>query len=119
AVVVVDDAGTLVRVGALGQALPIGNGTGGDPAVNGNAGAAAPIADVTDVAFGGGMGPTGLFLLALVTALAVTAGTVRRRLERRRLRAVLVGRLATLMPRAAAAKAPTLGAAPPAERGHA
>jgi hypothetical protein len=74
---------------------------------------------VTDVAFGRGMGPTGLFLLALVTAVAVTAGTVRRRLERRRLRAVLVGRLATLMPRAAAANGAALGPTVPAERGHA
>jgi hypothetical protein len=75
------------------------------------------------VAFGGGFGPVGLFLLALLTALAVTAATLRRRVERHRLRAVLVDRLATLRPRsgatAAAATAATLGGPVPAERGHA
>ena len=55
------------------------------------------------------MGP-GLFLLALVTALAVIAGTVRRRLQRRRLRAVLVDRLAALRP----AGRPTIASAVPA-----
>ncbi|MES1239602.1 MAG: hypothetical protein ABUL57_01935, partial [Chloroflexota bacterium] len=41
AVIVVDDAGTLVRVGTLGQALPIGNGAGGNGAADdGNAAAA-------------------------------------------------------------------------------
>lgn len=122
-VVVVDDAGTLVRVGTLGQALPIGKGIGdavAGPAEPDDAGLAP---EVTEVAFGGGFGPVGLFLLALLTALAVTAATLRRRVERHRLRAVLVDRLATLRPRsgatAAAATAATLGGPVPAERGHA
>ena len=117
AVVVVDDAGTLVRVGTLGQALPIGDGaaTGGSR----DDAAGAPVSAVNDTAAGAGFGPSGLFLLALVTALAVTAGTVRRRLDRRRLRAVLVERLATLGPRRLAADGVTLGGPVPAERGHA
>ncbi|HET7181510.1 MAG TPA: OB-fold nucleic acid binding domain-containing protein [Candidatus Limnocylindrales bacterium] len=118
-IVVVDDAGTLVRVGALGQALPIGNGSGADGTTTGAADPVAPAAEVTEVAIGGGMGGAGLFVLALVTALAVTAATLRRRLERRRLRAVIVGRLATLRPARRAASAATLGATVPAERGHA
>jgi hypothetical protein len=78
-----------------------------------------PISGVSAAASGGRMGPTGLFLLALLTAVAVTATTLRRRLERRRIRAVLVDRLTTLRPRPAAAHAATFGAGGPAERGHA
>jgi hypothetical protein len=119
-VVVVDDAGTLVRVGALGQALPIGNGQGSgagtDSAERPDGGQGAPASNVTEGAFGGGMGP-GLFLLALLTALAVTTGTVRRRLERRRLRAVIVDRLATLRPGRGPAVAPRAMAAVPVTLG--
>jgi hypothetical protein len=75
------------------------------------------------VAFGSSTGLTGAFALALLTALAVIAGTVRRRLDRRRLRAVLVGRLATLSRDSARPGGPanvaTLGVPAPAERGHA
>lgn len=116
--VVVDDAGTLVRVGTLGQALPIG-GTQRGPAPGADGDPVGPATDVTDIAFGGGLGLAGLFTLALLTALAVTAGTLRRRLERRRIRAVLIERLATLGPRSPGPGGATLGAAGPAERGHA
>lgn len=116
--VIVDDAGTLVRVGTLGQALPIGGSQDGSSS-SPDADSPDPAAGVTDIAFGGGMGPAGLFILALVTTLAVTAGTLRRRLERRRIRATLVKRLATLGPRSATPAAATLANAGPAERGHA
>ncbi|HJP87532.1 MAG TPA: lamin tail domain-containing protein [Candidatus Limnocylindrales bacterium] len=109
--VVIDDAGTLVRVGALGQALPIGNGSGAGVGADGAAAdqrgdQRAAASDVTEIAFGGGMGP-GLFLLALLTALGVATGTVRRRFQRRRLRAVVVDRLATLRPARGAPVVPT------------
>lgn len=116
--VVVDDAGTLVRVGTLGQAIPIG-GTQDGSAAGAGADPVEAATEITDGAFNGGMGLAGLFTVALVTTLAVTAGTLRRRLERRRIRAVLVERLATLGPRSAAPEGATLGTTGPAERGHA
>jgi hypothetical protein len=93
--VVVDGDGTLVRVGSLGQALPIGGQelapevpASGDPA------AEALSADSTGLA--PGLAPTSLLAMALLTALSVLGTLVRRRLVRRRLRTVLVERLAGL-----------------------
>ncbi len=95
AIVVVGDDGTLVRVGSLGQALPIGGplapggptpGSSGDPG--------AMTADTTGL--GSGIGPTSVLALASITAMSVLMTTLRRRLMRRQLRTVLVGRLATL-----------------------
>jgi hypothetical protein len=96
--VVVGEDGSLVRVGSLGQALPI-DGAGHDPA--GTAGDAGPGAMTADTV---GLGPNGapmsLLALAAISALSVLATLVRRRLLRRRLRVALVGRLATLRSKA-------------------
>ncbi|HTK43808.1 MAG TPA: hypothetical protein VL749_00450, partial [Patescibacteria group bacterium] len=89
--VVVDDEGELVRVGTLGEGLPIGD-------------AASPVASmapgrpVTADSSGlfGGPGPLSLFALASLTGLSVLATVLRRRLLRRRLRVALVDRLTAL-----------------------
>ena len=93
AIVVVDDQGALFRVGSLGQALPIA----------GAAGPAASVAPGTDASLSAdslGLGPdlapaSALTLIALAL-LSIAATVVRRQVQRRRLRAVLVARLAGL-----------------------
>jgi hypothetical protein len=96
--VVVGDDGSLLRVGSLGQALPI-DGAGHDAAAtDGEAGTGSMTADTV------GLGPNGapmsLLALAAISALSVLATLVRRRLVRRRLRVALVARLATLRSKA-------------------
>jgi uncharacterized protein YdeI (BOF family) len=96
AVIVVDDAGMLVRVGSLGQAVPISGGPGDASAGPGDALktlTARPAAGPAPT-----IGWPALFALAVATALAVTAGTVRRRVLRHHLRAAVVERLAGLRP---------------------
>ena len=97
-VVVVDGDGSLLRVGSLGQALPIGSAqvepsASTDP----GGGPAAMTADSTSL--GSGLAPTSLLAMAIVSILSVLATIVRRRLLKRRLRAVLVDRLASLRPK--------------------
>lgn len=89
-IVAVDDDGTLVRVGTLGQALPIGAGAG-PAATSGTAGA---ITADSSSGLGGPM-PVSLLALAGLTALTALATVLRRRLLQRRLRLALVERLAT------------------------
>jgi len=95
AVVVVDAGGTLVRVGALGEGLPIG--ATAEPAES-DSGAAAPVtADATGGI--GGPAPVSFLALASLTSLSVLATLVRRRLAQRRLRFALIERLGSLQGR--------------------
>ncbi|MEA2673197.1 MAG: hypothetical protein QOI92_389, partial [Chloroflexota bacterium] len=92
--VVVGDDGVLVRVGSLGQALPIGAAgpaPAPSPSANGEGMIAADSAGLGFVA-----APTSLLAMAGISLLSVLATVLRRRLLRRRLRAALVDRLATL-----------------------
>jgi len=92
-IVVVGDDGTLFRVGSLGQALPVGAPT--SPAASEPAGGGASLnADATGL--GPDVAPSSVFTLAALVLLSVAATIVRRRLLRRRLRAVLVARLTSL-----------------------
>lgn len=93
-VVVVDETGTLVRVGTLGQALPIGS-NGPQPIASAGNGPGALAADAGS-GIVGGPAPASLLALAGLTALSVLATILRRRLLRRRLRVALIHRLATL-----------------------
>lgn len=91
--VVIGADGTLVRVGSLGQALPIGAGGAiGGPTPEPTVGPGSMSADSTGL--GSGFAPTSA--LAAISAISVFVTVLRRRLMRRQLRAVLVGRLATL-----------------------
>jgi hypothetical protein len=87
-VVVVDDEGDLVRVGALGEGLPIGDAA---PAASAGEGGEPVTADASGGL--GGPGPASLFALASVIGLSILATVLRRRLLRRRLRFALVDRL--------------------------
>lgn len=93
AVVVVDDEGVLFRVGSLGQALPIAGLAGPQASVG-------PDEDRALEAGAAGLGPdlapTSLLTLAGLALLSIAATFVRRQVQRRRLRAVLVARLAGL-----------------------
>jgi len=91
-VVIVDGDGTLVRVGALGEGLPIGKG---ELAIPTEAGGGGPATADSSGGFGGAA-PLSLLALASLTALSVLATLVRRRLLQRGLRLALVGRLAGL-----------------------
>jgi uncharacterized protein YdeI (BOF family) len=102
-VVVLDDAGSLVRVGSLGQALPIGDAP--LPSPTGEGGGAPVNADSTAI---GSPAPASLFAIATLTALSVLATVLRRRLAQRRLRFALIARLASL--RAGSAASPRAGA---------
>jgi hypothetical protein len=91
-IVVVDADGTLLRVGSLGEGLPIGDGAAATPS---EPAGARPVTADSSNGFGGS-GPVGLLALASVTALSVLATVARRRLVQRRLRLAVVNRLATL-----------------------
>jgi hypothetical protein len=93
ATVVVDAQGSLLRVGALGQALPIG-GLQAEPPPSGTGGAAALTADSTGL--GTGVAPVSVLAMLLLSAFSVLVTLIRRRLVRRRLRTALVDRLASL-----------------------
>ncbi len=98
AVVIVGDDGALVRVGSFGQALPIGPlANEPSPAPSGNGGLSAMAADSTGL--GSGLPPMSLVALLGISAMSVLATVLRKRLLRRRLRAALVERLATLRPK--------------------
>jgi hypothetical protein len=94
-VVVVDETGTLVRVGTLGQAVPIGAAGGSEPTASAGTGVGALAADASG-GVGGGPASESLLALAGLTALSVLATILRRRLLQRRLRVALIDRLATL-----------------------
>jgi hypothetical protein len=87
-VVVVDEEGDLVRVGTLGEGLPIGDAV---PAASAGEDGEPVTADASGGL--GGPGPMSLFALASLAGLSVLATVVRRRLVRRRLRFALVDRL--------------------------
>ena len=97
-VVVVDETGTLVRVGTLGQAVPIGASGGSEPSASARSGAGALAADASGGigVIAGGPASESLLALAGLTALSALATILRRRLLRRRLRVALIDRLATL-----------------------
>jgi hypothetical protein len=110
-VVVVDEAGDLLRVGTLGEGLPIGDAR--LPVASGTPD--APGGPVTADSSGvlGGPGPLSLFALASLAGLSVLATVLRRRLLRRRLRFALIGRLAGLSAR----QTPARGAAASTDQG--
>jgi hypothetical protein len=96
-IVVVDTDGSLLRVGTLGQALPIGAAPGAsEPAGSMPPAAAALAAD--SALLGPGLAPTSLLAMVLLTLASVVVSLLRRRLARRRLRTAVVARLATLRP---------------------
>jgi hypothetical protein len=100
-VVVVDADGTLVRVGSLGQGLPIATGAASEAADTRGAG---PVGADSS----GGIAapaPVSLYAFASLMALSVLATVLRRRLVRRRLRVALIARLAGLPARAGRARA--------------
>jgi Lamin Tail Domain len=108
--VVVDEDGTLVRVGTLGQGLPIGDTMVPEASE-------APDGRPLTADSSGGLGgpaPVSLLALATLTALSVLATMLRRRLLQRRLRLALVGRLAGLHGRVTGAEAlsVSVGASP-------
>jgi hypothetical protein len=93
-VVVVDDEGALVRVGTLGEGLPIGD-PGAPVSSEPPDGPGGPVtADSSAVL--GGPGTMSLFALASLAGLSVLATVLRRRVLRRRVRLALVDRLAAL-----------------------
>jgi hypothetical protein len=93
-VVVVGDEGSLLRVGSLGQALPIG-GLAAEPAgTDAPAGGAAALAD--SAGLGPALAPSSLLAMALLTAASALVTVLRKRLLRQRLRTVLVTRLSSL-----------------------
>ena len=95
AVVVVGDDGALVRVGSLGQALPIAGEL--VPGTESPWPSGAPGALTADsVGLGSGIAPTSALALAAITAMSIVMTLLRRRLQRRQLRTVLVDRLASL-----------------------
>jgi hypothetical protein len=96
--VVVDEQGALVRVGSLGQALPIaGQGAGAFASPSPAGGPTALNAGGSP--FGPDIAPTSLLAMVALSALSVLATIARRRLARRRLRTALVDRLASLRPK--------------------
>jgi hypothetical protein len=97
-IVVVDGDGSLLRVGSLGQALPIG-GAQAEPSASPDPGGGAVAITADSSSLGTGLAPTSLLAMAIVSILSVLATIVRRRLLRRRLRAVVVDRLASLRPK--------------------
>ena len=97
-VVMVDATGSLLRVGSLGQALPIGSAgaiEGSGPASSGQPG--ETVAADSGL-LGPATAPTSVLAMALVTLASILATLLRRRLVRLRLREVGVARLATLRP---------------------
>jgi hypothetical protein len=93
AIIVVDDAGSLFRVGSLGQALPIA-GAGAAAASVAPRGDASINADA--IGLGPELAPASALTLVGLALLSIAATIARRQVQRRRLRAVLVARLAGL-----------------------
>jgi hypothetical protein len=97
-VVVIAGAADLVRVGDLGQALPIAVASAAP--VGGDVGPDARLATAGGIGFGIGSGPesVSLFAMAGLSLVSVITTVLRRRRARQRLRALVVARLATLKP---------------------
>jgi len=96
--VVVGSDGALLRVGSLGQALPIGGLPSAAAATEEPAeGGSSLAADSTGLS--PNLAPTSLLALAMITALSVLMTVLRRRLARRQLRIALVARLTSLRTR--------------------
>ncbi|HEX8026126.1 MAG TPA: OB-fold nucleic acid binding domain-containing protein, partial [Candidatus Limnocylindrales bacterium] len=90
----VSAATDLVRVGDLGQAMPVAGSP--DPGAAASAGTGADATDATLATASGfdGVGPLGLGAMLTLSGLSVVVTLVRRQQERRRLRAVILARLA-------------------------
>jgi len=97
----------LVRVGDLGQAMPVtgsGNpsaGASADPGASdaGAAGASSGNGPTVASLHGlDGVGPFGLGLMLLLTGVSLVTTLLRRQQERRRVRAIILARLASLHP---------------------
>ena len=95
-VVVVEAAGDLVRVGDLGQAVPIGK----PPASPSSPAAPADVslADAVSNVLQPQPGPLGLVAMAALSLASLLGTVLRRRRARRLLRAAISARLATLTP---------------------
>lgn len=95
-VVVVEAAADLVRVGDLGQAVPIGV-----PSASPSSSAAAAdasLADAVSSVLQPQAGPLGLVAMAALSLASLLGSLLRRRRARRLLRAAITARLATLQP---------------------
>jgi hypothetical protein len=95
AVVVVGSDGTLVRVGSLGQALPIG-AAGADGAASPSGGTGGLPVTADSAGLGPALPATSLIAMVLISVMSVLVTVLRRRLARRRLRTALVDRLGGL-----------------------
>ncbi|HKB29011.1 MAG TPA: OB-fold nucleic acid binding domain-containing protein, partial [Candidatus Limnocylindrales bacterium] len=97
--VTVAGAADLVRVGDLGQAVSI-DGSGASPAPGGAEGAGSGSGPSLATAHGldAMAGPFGVVAMAGLSLVSLGVTLLRRRQERRRLRAVVVARLAALRP---------------------
>lgn len=93
AIVVVDDEGALFRVGSLGQALPIAGAAGPQASVGSDSDASL---NADAIGLGPDLAPASAITLIGLALLSLAATVVRRQVQRRRLRAVLVARLAGL-----------------------
>lgn len=97
--VVVAGAADLVRVGDLGQALPVaGAGPGPDASSPGTTGLGNGGSLTTALGLDMAAAPFGVLAMAGLSVVSLFVTLVRRRQERRRLRAVVVGRLGALRP---------------------
>jgi hypothetical protein len=99
----------LVRVGDLGQALPLTASPAADAGATGPGATAGPgggpnLAGMHEL---DGVGPLGVGLMLALSALSVVVTQLRRQQERRRVRAVILARLAALG---------SIGTAPDSER---
>jgi hypothetical protein len=99
-VVEVTSAADLVRVGDLGQALPvaIGSPSPGSPRPGAEDGIGAGPSLASAHGLDAVVAPFGLAAMLGLSALSLAGTLVRRRQERRRLRAVVASRLAALRP---------------------
>ncbi|HYN69815.1 MAG TPA: lamin tail domain-containing protein [Candidatus Eisenbacteria bacterium] len=94
--VVVEEAGDLVRVGDLGQAVPIGRpSVSPEPPVEP---ADASLADAVSSVLQPHPGPLGLVAMAALSLASLLGTLLRRRRARRLLREAITARLATLRP---------------------
>jgi hypothetical protein len=93
AIVVVDDEGALFRVGSLGQALPIAGAAGPEASIVPDS---AGSLNADAIGLGPDLAPASALTLIGLAMLSIAATVVRRQVQRRRLRAVLVARLAGL-----------------------
>jgi predicted lipoprotein len=97
--VLVAGAADLVRVGDLGQALPVADASPGpDPSGPGTTGLGTGASLTTALGLDAAAAPFGVLAMAGLSVVSLCVTLLRRRQERRRLRAVVVGRLGALRP---------------------